>query len=124
MHPIRVLVVDDSAVFRSTLSKVLEASELVGAIDTAPDGNIALQKIQNKNPDVIVLDVEMPGMDGIETLREIRKRWPDRKVIMFSAHTQKGAVATIDALALGALDFVPKPSGGTLSENTTIIEEQ
>lgn len=124
MHPVKVLVVDDSAVFRTTLSKVLESSPLVAQADTAPDGRLALQKIQAKNPDLVILDVEMPGMDGIETLREIKKRWPDRKVLMFSAHTQKGAAATIDALALGALDFVAKPSGGSLEDNRRTIEQE
>ncbi|MCA9429841.1 MAG: chemotaxis response regulator protein-glutamate methylesterase [Candidatus Omnitrophica bacterium] len=124
MTPIRVLIVDDSSVFRTTLSKVMESSAHVVGADTAPDGKIALQKIQSKKPDIVILDVEMPGMDGIETLREIKKRWPDQKVIMFSAHTQKGAASTIDALSLGALDFLAKPSGGTLAENKRIIEEQ
>ena len=77
----------------------------------AADGRIALMKIPQVSPDVVLLDVEMPVMDGLACLREIRKRWPRLTVIMFSTLTTRGAGATLDALALGASDYVPKPRG-------------
>ena len=77
----------------------------------AADGRIALMKIPQVTPDLVLLDVEMPNMDGLACLAEIRKRWPKLPVIMFSTLTTRGAVATLDALTLGASDYVPKPRG-------------
>jgi two-component system chemotaxis response regulator CheB len=88
--------------------------EQVGSIEVvgvAADGHIALMKIPRLTPDVVLLDVEMPKMDGLACLVEIRKRWPKVHVVMFSTVTTRGAVATLDALTLGAADYVPKPRG-------------
>jgi two-component system chemotaxis response regulator CheB len=88
--------------------------EQVGSIEVvgvAADGNIALMKMPLLQPDVVLLDVEMPNMDGLQCLAEIRRRWPKVKVVMFSTLTTRAAAATLDALTLGASDYVPKPQG-------------
>ena len=110
MPKIRILVVDDSVVVRRMVTNVLSSESNLEVVGTAPNGRIALAKITQVNPDLIVLDVEMPDMDGLETLAAIRKTYPQLPVIMFSAITERGAVATLDALALGANDYVTKPA--------------
>ncbi|MBN1937638.1 MAG: chemotaxis response regulator protein-glutamate methylesterase [Anaerolineae bacterium] len=107
--PIRVLVVDDSAFVRHILIKNLNATTGITAAGEARDGLDALEKIAALKPDVITLDVEMPRMDGLETLRRIMAECPT-PVVMLSALTQHGAQVTIQALMLGAVDFVSKPS--------------
>jgi two-component system chemotaxis response regulator CheB len=107
---IRVLLVDDAVVVRHILSDTLSKDPDLEIIGTASDGAIALEKIPTLEPEVVVLDVEMPNMDGIEALAVIRKRWPEIKVIMFSTLTSRGAAATMDALMLGAHDYVTKPA--------------
>lgn len=110
MPPIRVLIVDDSAVVRRILGEVLASdSELVVA-GLAASGQRALERIGDLKPDLVTLDVEMPGMDGISTLVEIRKRFPRLPVIMFSSLTGPAAAATVEALARGASDYVTKPT--------------
>ncbi len=112
MQLVRVLIVDDSAVVRRMLSYLLASdSELVVA-GTAGNGIQALARIPDLKPDVVTLDIEMPEMDGLETLVEIRKLYPKLPVIMVSALTEHGATATLDALAQGANDYVTKPSPG------------
>lgn len=110
MRKIRALVVDDSAVIRRLVSDVLASDREIEVVGFAADGRIALAKIPQVNPDVIVLDVEMPVMNGLEALRELRKTYLRLPVIMFSTLTERGASATLDALALGASDYVAKPS--------------
>jgi len=107
----RVLVVDDSVVARRLVSKALEADETVEVVGVAADGRIALANIERLRPDLVTLDVDMPVMDGLETLEAIRERRPDLPVIMVSTYTTHGAQVTLDALALGADDYVLKPSG-------------
>ncbi|MBE9096287.1 chemotaxis response regulator protein-glutamate methylesterase [Tychonema sp. LEGE 07203] len=109
MPRIKILIVDDSVVVRRLLSNVLDGDAALEVVGTAPNGKIALAKISQVHPDLIVLDVEMPEMDGLETLAAIRKLDGDIPVIMFSALTELGAVATLNALALGATDYVTKP---------------
>jgi two-component system chemotaxis response regulator CheB len=110
MSSLRILVVDDSVVIRQMISQILaEDSELTVA-GVAGDGKIALAKIQHSMPDLVTLDVEMPVMDGLETLAEIRKLYPKLPVVMFSTLTERGAGATLEALSLGASDYVTKPS--------------
>ncbi len=108
MQPIRVLIVDDSAVIRRQLSDVLGSDPEITVAGVAGNGSLALTRIPELNPDLITLDVEMPGMSGIETLVEIRKLYPRLPVIMFSSLTGPGAVATIEALARGASDYAVK----------------
>ncbi|MCC6510600.1 MAG: chemotaxis response regulator protein-glutamate methylesterase [Pirellulaceae bacterium] len=110
MRKVRVLVVDDSTVIRRLLTDALSSDPAVEVAATAPNGRIALAKIPQINPDVITLDMEMPEMDGITTLVELRKLYPKLPVIMFSTLTQRGAEATLDALAKGANDYVTKPA--------------
>ncbi len=110
MSPIRVLIVDDSAVIRRQLTDVLAADPEIIVAGMAGTGHLALQKIPELKPDLVTLDVEMPGMNGIETLVEIRKLDPRLPVIMFSTLTGPGAAATVEALARGASDYATKPS--------------
>ena len=107
---IRVLVVDDSVVIRKILTDTLSGDPQIEVVGTASDGHIALAKISQLEPDIITLDVEMPVMNGLETLAEVRKLRPKLPVIMFSTLTERGASATLDALALGASDYATKPS--------------
>ncbi len=107
---IRVLVVDDSTVIRRLLSDALATDPAIEVAGIAANGKIALAKIPQLNPDLITLDMEMPEMDGITTLVELRKLYPKLPVIMFSTLTQRGAAATIDALSKGASDYVTKPA--------------
>lgn len=107
--PLRVLVVDDSVVVRRLLSDVLAREPDLTVVGTAANGQLALAKIEELAPDVVTLDVEMPELDGVGALREIRRRWPRLPVIMFSTLTARGASATLDALAAGANDYLTKP---------------
>jgi two-component system chemotaxis response regulator CheB len=110
MNPIRVLVVDDSVVIRKVLCSALASDPAIEVIGTAPDGRIALAKIAQLKPDLVTLDVEMPVLSGLETIPEIRKLYPKLPVIMFSTLTARGASTTLEALALGASDYINKPS--------------
>ena len=84
----------------------------IDVVGTASNGKIALMKIPSLQPDAMILDVEMPDMDGIETLKVLRDQHPSIRVIMLSIHTTRGAKKTLEALSLGAIDFIEKPSGG------------
>lgn len=110
MDPIKVLIVDDSAVTRSFLTAALNASPDIEVVGFSMNGRQALDKIQLLKPDVISLDVMMPEMNGIECAAEIRKRFGDLPIIMFSSLTEEGASTTLSALEAGANDFVAKPS--------------
>lgn len=105
---VRVLVVDDSALMRKLIPLILERDPDIEVVGTAMDGAFALKKVAELQPDVVTLDLEMPRMDGIETLRTIMRNAP-RPVIVFSTHSKEGAYSTFKALALGAIDFVAKP---------------
>jgi two-component system, chemotaxis family, protein-glutamate methylesterase/glutaminase len=121
MPPIRVLVVDDSVVVRKLLSETLASTPGIQLAGTASSGALALAKIPQLNPDVITLDIEMPGLNGIETLKEIRKLYPKLPVIMFSTLTEHGAAITLEALSVGASDYLAKP---TNSPNLACAMEQ
>ncbi len=110
MTRIRILVVDDSVVIRKLLADTLSADPALEVVGVASDGRIALSKIALLRPDLITLDIEMPVMDGLQTLVELRKLYPKLPVIMFSTLTERGAAATLDALSLGASDYATKPS--------------
>lgn len=112
MQPVRILIVDDSAVVRRILSYLLASDPEIVVAGTAGNGIQALARISDLKPDLVTLDIAMPGMDGLETLVEIRKLYPKLPVIMVSALTEDGATATLDALARGANDYVTKPSPG------------
>src|SRR5258706_15098246 len=98
MPHVRVLMVDDSALIRKLLSDLLASDPEIILAGTAGNGRLALARIPEVNPDLITLDIEIPGMDGLETLVEIRKLYPKLPVVMFSALTERGGAATLDAL--------------------------
>jgi two-component system chemotaxis response regulator CheB len=104
---IRVLVADDSAFMRTAITRMIESDPELRVTATAQTGTEALEKIISLHPDVVTLDVEMPGLNGIETLKRVMQQSP-RPVIMVSSLTQEGAETTLEALALGAFDYVPK----------------
>jgi two-component system chemotaxis response regulator CheB len=122
---IRILVVDDSVVIRKLLTATLANVPGMEVVATAALGKIALAKIPQVQPDIVILDVEMPEMDGIETLKLIRKDAPRLPVIMFSTKTERGAAATIEALTCGASDYVTKPSnvGNVLTAMARVRDE-
>lgn len=122
--PIRVLVVDDSAVIRSVLTTTLAAEAGIAVAGTAADGRQALERVAADTPDIVLLDVEMPVMDGITALRELRRLRPRLPVVMFSSLTERGAKAAIDALVSGANDYVAKPKAGTPDEVAACIRAE
>src|SRR5208337_50663 len=112
----RIMIVDDSAVMRSLLRSVVASDATLEVAGTAADGASALNSLALNRPDLILLDVEMPVMDGLVTLKELRKRGHRMPVIMCSSLTQRGARVTIEALAAGASDYVTKPAGQSSRE--------
>ncbi len=109
MPPVKVFLVDDSAVLRAVVARELSGRYGFEVVGTGRDGREALAKIPAARPDVVVMGVEMPGLDGLQTLRELMVTNPV-PVVMLSAHTRTGSKAAVEALALGAVDFVPKPA--------------
>jgi len=121
---IRVLVVDDSVVIRRLVTHALEQDPALEVVGAAANGAIALQRIPQLNPDALTLDIEMPEMDGLETLRRVRRDYPQLRVIMFSTLTERGAAVTLEALALGADDYVTKPANeGSLDRSLARLRE-
>lgn len=114
---IKILVVDDTVTERKILSTVLSKIENVELLGTASNGSIALSKMAFLKPDLVLLDLYMPGMDGIQTLREIKHRYPDVDVVIISAIDEKNADITLKALQSGALDFIPKPKTSSVEES-------
>jgi two-component system chemotaxis response regulator CheB len=110
-RPARILIVDDSAVMRALLRSVVGSDRRLEVAGTASDGASALRVLESVHPDLVLLDVEMPIMDGLNTLKQMKARGNRIPVIMCSALTQRGAKVTIEALASGAADYVAKPSG-------------
>lgn len=106
---VRVLVVDDSALMRKLIPQILETDKSIQVVGTAMDGNFGLKKIEDLKPQVVTLDLDMPGMSGLDMLKEImrRHRLP---VIVVSSLSTEGASITLKALSLGAFDFVAKPA--------------
>ena len=111
-RPVRVIVVDDSAVVRGLISRQLEADAGIEVVCTAANGEIALRELERRAIDVVVLDVEMPVMDGLSALGHMLERWPAVRVVMASTLTRRNAEISLKALQLGASDYVPKPEGG------------
>jgi two-component system chemotaxis response regulator CheB len=113
----RVLVVDDSMLFRKVVRDALALEPGIEVVGSAADGRVALEKINQFRPDAITLDLEMPEVDGLGVLRELRLRSNPPGVIVVSALTDAGAALTAQALRLGAFDFILKPSGANFDEN-------
>ncbi|MCG7848395.1 MAG: chemotaxis response regulator protein-glutamate methylesterase [ANME-2 cluster archaeon] len=116
---IRVLIVDDSAFMRKVVSDILNDDPDIDVIDTASNGLIAIDKTAKLRPDVILMDIEMPKIDGLSALSRIMESYPT-PVVMLSNFTQKGTYTTIKALEIGAVDFIPKPSGSLSLDIDTI----
>ena len=121
--PISVLIVDDSALKRNLIAKIIESTPGLVVADRAMNGLFALQKIPRCNPDIIVLDIEMPEMNGIDFLQERRKLGIEIPVVILSSVARKGAQVTMEALALGASDFITKPSGSISTDIHTVAGE-
>jgi two-component system, chemotaxis family, protein-glutamate methylesterase/glutaminase len=123
---IRVMVVDDSALVRRIATDILTSDPEIQVVATAAQAEFALPKLDKERPDVITLDMEMPGMGGLEAIRRIMATQPT-PIIVLSAHAQKGAELTLQALDLGAVDFVLKPStslsGGIAAISAELIEK-
>lgn len=111
--PVRVLIVDDSPSMRAALNLILSADPDIEVVGLAPEPNAARAMIKDLNPDVVTLDIEMPGMDGLSFLERIMRLRP-MPVVMCSTLTARGAAATIEALRLGAVDCIAKPTGNPL----------
>jgi len=123
MDDIRVLIVDDSALMRSLIGKIVENTPGLAVADKAMNGKFALQKLERVKPDIIVLDLEMPEMNGVEFLRERKRLNIDIPVIVLSSIAKEGARVTMECLELGASDFVTKPSGSE-SANLASVANQ
>jgi two-component system, chemotaxis family, protein-glutamate methylesterase/glutaminase len=124
MGKIRILIVDDSVVVRRMVADMLSGEPGLEVVGTAPNGRIALAKLPQINPDLVLLDVEMPEMDGLETLAALRKTYPRLPVIMFSRFTQRGAAVTLEALTLGASDYVTMPDSVRAGQGVPELREQ
>src|SRR5262249_46504948 len=124
MSKIRILIVDDAVVFRRLVAEELNKDPAFEWVGSAANGRIALARMSQVNPDVVILDVEMPELDGLATLKELRKTYPRLPVIMFSALTERGAAATLDALALGASDYFAKPAAAGMDASLEVVRER
>ncbi|MBN1396153.1 MAG: chemotaxis response regulator protein-glutamate methylesterase [Pirellulales bacterium] len=120
----RVLVVDDTVTYRRIVAEILNGIAGVEVVGAAADGNIALQKVESLKPDLMTLDLEMPDVDGLEVLRRLRESGADVGVIMLSAFTTDGADVTLEALKMGAFDFVVKPCEGSFEANIAMLRRQ
>ena len=109
-HEINVMLVDDSAVIRGALTRLLESSSNIKVTKSIANGSIAVDAAKLEKPDIVILDIEMPVMDGLTALPKILEASPQSKVIMFSSLTEKGATVTLKAFRLGAVECIVKPS--------------
>ena len=123
MNTIKALVVDDTIVYRKIVGDVLNGMQGIEVVGTANNGKIALSKIRTLKPDLITLDIEMPEMNGIEVLQELKNIDNPPLVIMVSTLTQQGGEMTIKALELGAFDFLPKPEEGKMADNMLKVKQ-
>lgn len=120
---IKVLIVDDSALMRKVLKEIIMTDESLEVVGTARDGQEAVEKVHDLNPDVVTMDINMPVMDGLTSMQYILSDYPDMPILIVSSLTSEGALTTFEALELGAFDYVAKPSG-TVSSNLHIIGKE
>ncbi len=120
---LRVLVVDDTVVYRKIVSDILAEMPNVEVVGTANNGKIAMSRIDMAKPDLLILDVEMPEADGLEVLAYIKQKRLDVSAIMLSSYTQKGSERTIQALELGAFDFIPKPETSSIDQSRIAVKQ-
>ena len=113
-QPVRVMVVDDSAVIRGAITRILEKDSEIKVVASAGNGAAALAALPRLKPDIIILDIEMPVLDGLTALPQILRAAPEARVIMASTLTQRGAEISLKALSLGAIDVLPKPMAGAI----------
>jgi two-component system chemotaxis response regulator CheB len=118
---LRVLVVDDTVVYRRIVSDALSGLPDIEVVGHANNGKIAMSRIASLKADLLILDIEMPQMNGLEVLAQMKTRFPDVEAIVLSSLTQEGGEITIKALELGAFDFIPKPLSGSLEKNKEAI---
>ena len=121
---IRVLIVDDSAVIRGALGRIIDGQTDMLVVTTAPNGRVALDALRHAKVDVVLLDVEMPEMDGLTALPLILSQHPDTRVIMASSLTQRGAEVTMTALGMGASDYIAKPAAKSGSATLAAISDE
>jgi two-component system chemotaxis response regulator CheB len=120
---IKVLIVDDSALMRKALKEIVSTDSSLEVVGTARDGQDAIKKVNELNPDVVTMDINMPVMDGLTSMQYILSEHPEMPVLMVSSITAEGALTTFEALELGAFDYVAKPSG-TVSSNIYIVGKE
>lgn len=125
MPKTRLLVVDDSFIVRRVITDELQAQPDMEVVGSAVNGRMAIEKVRELKPDLVILDIEMPEMDGLTALTELRRAHPELLVIMFSSLTELGAAATLEALTRGASDFFAKPAGpGGLEASRELIRSE
>lgn len=123
-NKIRVVVTDDTALYRRTIADILKSIPDVEVIGAAFDGQDCLEIAQKLQPDLITLDIQMPRLDGLATLEQLRKRKINSEVVMVCSETRESADQTLKALRMGALDLILKPNGGNIAENKCNLESQ
>lgn len=121
---VKVLVVDDSVLYRRVLSEALKSLPGVEVVGSAANGAYVVAKVRDLRPDLVTLDIEMPGMNGIEVMDALRQAGLNVKVLVISSLTVSGGRLTLQALQNGAFDFVTKPAGSSLEENLRSIREE
>lgn len=124
MRQVRILIVDDVAIVRRLVRDALAADPELQVVGEAADGIEALDKLPALRPDLLVLDYEMPGMNGLETLRQVRRTHPGVRVILFSTHTRYGAKLTLDALWMGADDYATKITANSPAEAMRCVQSE
>lgn len=123
MDDISVLICDDSALMRNLISRIIDGTEGMSVVAKASNGQMALEKIEETNPDIIVLDIEMPIMNGIEFLRARKEKKIKVPVVVLSSVATKGAAVTMEALELGAADFITKPAGSVSADISEVADQ-